>query len=515
VCVLAGEKGTLYSQADGLDVGRIKVIRGLGQHIWVGGERGLMFFHEGGFRRVTFACGAQFGAVSGIVERSDGSLWLNEMTGIIEIPPEEIRQFVANPNHHVNYRRFDYLDGLPGAAQMNYTNSTAVEASDGRLWFATDGGLAWIDPARLITNAVPPPVSILSIGSEKGRQPISEAVKFAPGTRTVEIDYTALSLSIPERVRFRYKLEGLDAEWQDVGTRRQAYYNNLAPRQYRFRLIACNNDGVWNEAGASLEFSIAPAYYQTTWFTLMLFLAGASAVSLAWRYRASQLKREHATQEAFSRQLIDSQEQERKRIAAELHDSLGQHLLIIKNWAIVAMASLTDHDAAKEPVDEISSTAGQAIEEVRQIAYNLRPYQLERLGLTTALQDLVSQVAASSSIRLSGQVDAVDGVFPKDAELSIYRIVQEALNNTIRHSEATQVWLAVSRRAGVVETTIQDNGRGFALEAGNHRDPKRNGFGLLDIAERVRMLGGQTNIQSSPGRGCTIHISLETREPSR
>ena len=146
------------------------------------------------------------------------------------------------------------------------------------------------------------------------------------------------------------------------------------------------------------------------------------------------MKRAHATQEAFSRQLIDSQEQERKRIAAELHDSLGQRLLIIKNWAALAVASLTNHHAAKEPLDEISSTAAQAIEEVRGIAYNLRPYQLERLGLTLALQDLVNQVAASSSIRFSAQVDRVDGVFAKDAELSIYRMVQEALKNTIRHS---------------------------------------------------------------------------------
>jgi ligand-binding sensor domain-containing protein len=172
VIALDGENITVYSQQEGLDLGRIKVIRGLGQRIWVGGELGLMFLSGVRFRRVTVAAGEQFGAVSGIVETADGSLWLNEMTGIVQIPPEEIRQFVADPNHHVNYRRFDYLDGLPGAAQMNYTNSTAVEASDGRLWFATDGGLAWINPVRLLTNAVTPPVSILLIGSEKGRQPI-------------------------------------------------------------------------------------------------------------------------------------------------------------------------------------------------------------------------------------------------------------------------------------------------------------------------------------------------------
>jgi PAS domain S-box-containing protein len=337
VCVLAGEKVTLYSQSDGLDVGRIKVIRGLGRQIWVGGERGLMFFSEGRFRRVVVASGEQFGAVSGLVETADGALWLNEMSGIIEIPPQEIRQFVADPNHHVNYRRFDYLDGLPGAAQMNYTNSTAVEASDGRLWFATDGGLAWIDPARLTKNAVPPPVLILSIGSEKERQPIPDGARFAPGTRTVEIDYTALSLSIPERVRFRYKLEGQDPDWQDAGTRRQAYYSNLAPRRYRFRVIACNNDGVWNDAGASLEFSIMPAYYQTVGFLVTCL---AAFVVLLWALYRLRMRRIHRRSKQLASMNVELEAQiaERKQAEdalrrSEAYLAEGQSLAHFGSWA--------------------------------------------------------------------------------------------------------------------------------------------------------------------------------------
>ena len=281
---------TVFSRSDGLDLGRIKVIRGLGQHLWVGGELGLMLFSHGRFRRVTVARGEPFGAVSGIIETPDGALWLNEMTGIIQIPPEEIRQLVADPNHPVTYRRFDYLDGLPGTGQMNFTNSTAVRTSDGRLWFATDNGPAWIDPAHLLKNVVPPPVSILSMGSEKGRQPIANPVEFVSGTRTVEIDYTALSLSIPERVAFRYKLEGVDPDWQNVGTRRQAYYSNLGPGSYRFHVIASNNDGVWNDTGAYVDFSIAPAWFQTVWFQA---LCAAIVLLLPWtlyQFRRKQLE---------------------------------------------------------------------------------------------------------------------------------------------------------------------------------------------------------------------------------
>jgi PAS domain S-box-containing protein len=190
----------------------------------------------------------------------------------------------------VTYRRFDYLDGLPGTGQMNFTNSTAVRTSDGRLWFATDNGLAWIDPAHLLKNPVPPPVSILSIGSDKSRQQITNPVKFVSGTHTVEIDYTALSLSIPERVEFRYRLEGVDPDWQNVGTRRQAYYSNLGPGSYRFRVIASNNDGVWNNTGAQVEFSIAPAWFQTIWFQA---LCAAIVLALPWtayQFRRKQLE---------------------------------------------------------------------------------------------------------------------------------------------------------------------------------------------------------------------------------
>jgi hypothetical protein len=245
VYVLDGEQVTAYSQSDGLNVGRIGVIRGLGQHIWLGGELGLMFFSEGHFRRVTVAAGEQFGTVSGIIETVDDGLWLNEMRGIVQIPPEKIRRFVADVDYRVKYRRFDYLDGLPGAPQMSFTNSTAVRTSDGRLWFATNNGLAWIDPAHIAKNDVPPPVSILSIGNEKGRRRMPSAVKFFAGTHAVEIDYTALSLSMPERVEFRYKLEAVDKDWQNVGTRRKAFYTRLGPGPYRFHVIACNNDGVW------------------------------------------------------------------------------------------------------------------------------------------------------------------------------------------------------------------------------------------------------------------------------
>jgi signal transduction histidine kinase len=228
----------------------------------------------------------------------------------------------------------------------------------------------------------------------------------------------------------------------------------------------------------------------------------------AWQYRVSQLKRAHAAQEEFSRQLINSQERERKRIAAELHDSLGQQLLIIKNWAVLALSNLDGEKRLKEPLDEISSAASHAVEEMRGIAYNLRPYQLEKLGLTAALRGLIGRVAASSNIRFAGEIDNVDGLFAQEVEISIYRIVQEALNNTLKHSQATEGRVLVATNSGRLELLIEDNGRGFIPQDGSTPQQSPRGFGLLGITERVRMLGGRVVIQSAPGHGSTIQISL-------
>ena len=258
-------------------------------------------------------------------------------------------------------------------------------------------------------------------------------------------------------------------------------------------------------------FSIAvlPPFYRTWWFVSLMILAGAGAAAFAWQYRISRLQHAYAAQQSFSRQLIASQESERKRIAGDLHDSLGQQLLIIKNWAVLALRSLESQTSPKEPLDEISTTASHAIEEMRGIAYNLRPYQLEKLGLTSAIRGLITRVAASSNIRFAAEIGDVDGLFSQEVEISIYRIVQEALNNTIKHSQATEGRVLVRSNSGTLDLRIEDNGRGFTAPDGRIPQPSHKGFGLLGIAERVRMLGGRMVIQSAPGHGSSIQISLK------
>jgi signal transduction histidine kinase len=244
----------------------------------------------------------------------------------------------------------------------------------------------------------------------------------------------------------------------------------------------------------------------------ILVLAGAGAAIFAWQYRVSQLQRAYAAQQSFSRQLIASQERERKRIAAELHDSLGQQLLIIKNWAVLALTNLNGQTSLQEPLGEISTTASHAVEEMRGIAYNLRPYQLEKLGLTAAIRSLLARVNASSSIRVAGKIEDVDNLFSQEVEISIYRIVQEALNNTIKHSQASEGSVLVANNSGTLHLSIEDNGRGFTPPDSRTPQESSKGFGLLGIAERVRILGGNVVIQSAPGQGSRIQILLKSQK---
>jgi len=506
VYVLDGEKVSSYSQNDGLDVGRIKVIRGRGQHIWAGGELGLLFFSEGRFGRVTVADGAQFGAISGIIETADGGLWLNEMSGIVQIFPEEIRRFIADPSHRVQYRRFDYSDGLPGAPQMSFTNSTAVEATDGRLWFATGSGLAWVDPAHLVKNAVPPPVSILSIGNEKGRQPISNAVKFGAGTRSLEVDYTALSLSIPERVEFRYKLEGVDTDWQNVGTRRQANYSNLGPWQYRFRVLACNNDGVWNESGATLDFSVAPAFYQTMWFQILCWVSGGA---MLWLFYLVRLK--EATAQVQRR--LEERLAERERIARELHDTLLQsfHGLLFRFQAARNMLPRRPEEAM-QALDGAIDRTEQAIAEGRGAIQGLRSEPSAGIDLEHLLTALGQELAASGNanpepVTLRVTVEGERRTLSPILQDEVYRIVHEVLSNAFQHARAHQIEVEIRYGDRLLRLRIRDDGKGIdprVLQEGS----RAGHWGLPGIRERAKQISARLDFWTEAGAGTEVQLTL-------
>ena len=500
------EHPTEYSKKDGLDLGRIKVIRGQTNHIWAGGELGLEFFSNGRFWKVQPDSGEPFGAVSGIIETPNAGLWLNEMKEVVQIPEEEIRQLLADPSHRVSCRRFDYLDGLPGSPQMSYTNSTAVRTSDGRLWFATDAGLAWIDPAHLTRNPIPPPVSILSIAGENRRKAISGPIKFAAGTHTVEIDYAGLSLSIPERVHFRYRLDAIDKDWQNVGTRRQAYYNNLGPGSYRFQVIACNNDGVWNNSGAFLDFVIAPAWYQTTWFLMLCALAVAGLLWALYQLRLHQIHRQFAVG-------MEERLSERMRIARELHDTLLQSFQgAAFQFQAARKLLLRNADNAMQVVDEAIYAAEEGIRESRKAIRNLRPDPVEQRSLSELLEATGHELAGNQELNghSPGFRVIVEG---KEKNLSpmlqeeVYKISREAIRNAFQHAEASQIEVEIRYDEAHLRLRIRDDGKGIApriLKAGG----QSGHWGIPGIRERAHQIGLRLEFWSEVGAGTELELTV-------
>ena len=258
-----------------------------------------------------------FDGITGIIEPASGDLWLNSALGIVHVAASELRRAVDEPAHRASSEVFGLLDGFAGNSARIRPLPTAVEGADGRLWFASNVGVFSIDPARIRRNAVPPNMLIQGlIANTRSYAPLAPIV-LPQGTRSLRIDYVGLSVGTPERVRYRYRLKGVDKDWQDAQSRQQAFYTNLDPGHYEFNVIGSSSDGVWSPTGAAVAFTIAPTFMQTGWFALLCVMVVAAALFLVLRMRVRQIA-------ARMRWRLDAQLAERDRIARELHDTLLQ-----------------------------------------------------------------------------------------------------------------------------------------------------------------------------------------------
>jgi signal transduction histidine kinase/ligand-binding sensor domain-containing protein len=506
---------TKWTEQDGLPGNTVRALKQDGDGtLWIGTyDSGLGRFRDGQFTRYTMKDGLFDNGVFQMLEDDFGWLWMSCNRGIYRVRKQELNDFADGKTKAIVSVAFGKSDGLDNVECNGGRWPAGIKARDGKLWFPTMGGVAVIDPATVTTNAQPPPVVIedmrinnQAVSSEAWQSAIrnpQSAISILPGQENFEIEYTALSFINSGNLRFKYKLEGADAEWVEAGTRRTAYFSHLAPGAYTFRVIAANADGVWNQAGARLRIQIVPPFYRTWWFVTLALLALFGAVFGGFRYRVKQLEERQAAQQAFARQMIESQEAERKRIAAELHDSLGQHLVVIKNLALMWLQRHTDDEA--QPIHDISATTSQAISEVKEISYNLRPYQLDRIGLAKAIEALLKKAEAASGIQFTTAIDDLQDALPKESEINFYRIVQECVNNILKHSQATEAIVTIRRRGPTLQMMIQDNGKGFT-PSGAASD--KHGFGLLGINERAQLLGGQAVIQSAPHQGTTTTLEL-------
>ena len=504
---VAGERLSTFTTADGLAHEHVRAL--FFDHegtLWIGG-RGVTRFKDGRFSPIRGTDGLLIEVVKSIQEDDLGNLWFSTPHGLLRGEKRMMDDFCDGRRTGVAFTVVDMADGLPSNECSGY-QPAVWKNPDGKLYYPTLDGVAVVDPRHLPKNELPPPVVIESVRMDERSVPAGAGVlEVPPGTARVELRYTALSFTAPGRNRFRYRLAGFDPGWRDAGTERSAVYTRLPPRRYTFEVLGSNNDGVWSPEPASLAVTVLPAWWQTAWFQAGAGLAVCGAVAWAYRVRVRALTRARRVQEEFSRRLVASQEAERKRIAAELHDSLGQNLLVIKSRLALAQQQSGQPAKLAEQLDEAVATTSLAIREVRQISQNLRPFQLDELGLTRALAAMVRTLASASPIQFVCEVAELRGVFPPESEINLYRVAQECLNNVVKHSQATRCDVSVARADGSVRLVVADDGRGFATGAAA-AGSTRAGFGLVGLAERVRMLGGQVDITARPGEGARVSVTV-------
>jgi signal transduction histidine kinase/ligand-binding sensor domain-containing protein len=503
---------TNYTERDGFAGNIVRTIYEDAEGaLWVGMyDSGLYRLKAERVTHYTTSEGLFDNGVFSIVEDGSGNFWISCNLGIYRVRKAELNGLAEGSTKKITSVPYNRRDGMLNAECNGGGHPAGIRAHDGRIWFPTQQGVAVIDPSRLPVNSHPPAVLVESVVVDTKPVSISSGVRLEPGQVNLEINYTGLSFISPELVKFKYKLGGLDEDWVDAGARRTAYYAHLPPGTYSFHVIAANRDGFWNEAGATMRIVVVPPFWRTRWFITGAVVALGLIVFGFYQRRILGLKRANQAQERFTQQLIDSQEGERKRIAAELHDSLGQSLLMIKNRVALGLKFWDDPAKARDQIEQIGGTVAESIKEVRQIAYDLRPYQLDHIGLSQALEELVERVSGSGPIKFTASIAAMDDLYSADAAINVYRILQEALNNIVKHSGASQASVVVTRVEREVLMEIQDNGKGFSVEASDVKggNGTRRGFGLTGLEERARMLNGKLAVTSTPGQGTTVRLRM-------
>jgi signal transduction histidine kinase/ligand-binding sensor domain-containing protein len=503
ISIHEGDQVRFLDAKQGLNVGNVTALREFQGHMWVGGEHGLNLYESGNFVTMAFAGGSIVEGISGIVFADDGSLWLNASPGIFRVSAEEVAAFLQNTLHAVNFEAFDYLDGLPGDGGILYPLPTAIKGSDGRLWFATTGGLVFIDPAQVLKNKVVPTVALRSVRADGRSIETDRGAQLPMGTKSLEIDYTALSFSIPDRVRFKYKLEGFDTDWQDAGSRRQAFYTSIPPRNYVFRVIACNNDGLWNTTGIAIPIKLPATFLQGWYFKILCFTLGVAALWWFYRLRISQV-------EVGIRARLYERLAERERIARDLHDTFFQGIQGLLLSFNLGTSRLVKSDPVRALFEETLALSDQVMLEGRKLVLDLRTRISEATEIESDFSVVASELAklypAQFALTVTGSPRRLDAVVSEE----IYKIGREALYNAFRHASATNIEVEVTYASNEMRLNFRDDGSGIpepVLQNGS----SDGHFGLPGMAERAEKIGARFSIFSRAGGGTEIEVKISSR----
>lgn len=505
VDLVQGDSVRTFTAADGLDVSPVVTLGTRGREVWAGGERGAAVFDGSRFQPVRLAGGADLGTVSSIVSSPDG-VWLGTSAGIVHLSTGEADRVVAEPGHEAHYDLLDAETDLPDPLRTaNLSRLAPASAVDrqGVLWFLTQHGVARVDPRLITRNRVPPPVVIRTVTADDSTWAPRGAVAIPPRTRTLRIEYTALSLVNPERMRFRYRLLGWEQEWHETGNRREALYTDLRPGHYTFQVAASNNDGVWNETGAALAFRVAPAWFQTWWFQSLLALALLCTGVGLYRARVRRLSAELGAR-------FDERLAERNRIARELHDTLLTEMTAVAMRLDAASAAAGRDDNPHAVLAGARDQARRAIAEARRAVMALREAGGEGSALGARLKEAAQHIFASGESRCAVECTGEERRYPSAIESELLRIALEAMTNAHRHARCRSVHVTCVYGRDEVRLLVQDDGDGFDPLAA-----ARNGhFGLAGMRERASAIAARLTVESGPGRGTLVEVTACVPAPS-
>ena len=461
-------------------------------------DDGLVGLRQGKAQWITTKNGLPCNAVYSFIEDKQKSWWLLTECGIVELPDSELQRWWANPEAVLQTRLYDALDGArPG----RYGIRSADVSPDGRVWFATGFVVQMVDPTRASQAALTASTYIESFVVDRKELAAIDNLKLAPHPRDLQIDYTSPTFTIPQKVTFRYRLDPYDSDWHDAGTRRQAFYTDLPPADYTFRVIAANSAGVWNEAPTKLDFSIAPAYYQTNWFRALCAILLLLLAWMGYQLRIRGLQRRFEA-------TLDARVAERTRIARDLHDTLLQsfHGLMYRFQAVLRLLP-SEPAKARQVLEGAIDQASQAITEGRDAVQGLRASATETNDLADAIREVAAEASDGEAVSTRIHVEGAPRKLHPIVRDEVFRIADEALRNASRHAHASQVEIEIRYDVHEFRLRVRDDGSGIdpaVLEAGG----REGHFGLRGMRERAQAVGGKLRLWSALDTGTEVELII-------
>ena len=495
-----------YGKQDGLELTSIFTFYDADGTTLAGGSDGLAIFDGAKFHSLHLRSADLLRGISGIVKDRIGNIWLNAGLGVIRIPISEWQKGVSNPGYAMDFQVFNEQDGLIGSPAQNKPTPSAIVDRSGLLWFATSGHLVSIDPAATRQEESKPNLQLQSVIINGKLVAYDKDVPITQSSldlKTLEIDYTGIDLNSPERVIYQFMLENENKDWQDVGRRRQAYYTNLAPGKYRFRVRAATGTGPWNELQSGPLFTITPPYYRTIWFYLVSLVVICSLLWLIYRARLQYLTsqvQEH----------LEARAQERLRIARDLHDTLLQGVQGLILRFHFATEQLPSEEPARAVLLDALDRADAVIQEGRVKVRDLRAEVALPTELPTNLRKAADALGTQDLPRIHVRVIGEPRTLHPNVSDELYCIGREALTNAVLHAEATQIVLELTYKTNELRLTCVDNGCGVDPETLPARSEQGH-WGLVGMRERAKNLGSKLEFLSKQGAGTEIRLSVDGR----